>query len=110
MKLKFLVAAGLLALVVSGLPLVASLTSPALVSAAQVAETQQTATFHVPGMFCALCPATVKKAMERVEGVKSVTVDFEARTAIVAFDPAKATVAAIAAASANAGYPAEVRG
>lgn len=110
MKPKFFVAAGLLALVVTGLPLIASISSPVLVSAAQIAKSERTATFDVPGMYCALCPVTVKKAMESVEGVMSVTIDFEARTATVAFDPAKATIEAIGAASANAGYPAEVRG
>lgn len=110
MKPKFFVAVGLLALIASGPPLVASISSPVLVSAVQAAETEQTATFNVPGMFCALCPVTVRKAMESVEGVKSVVIDFEARTATVAFDPARATAAAIAAASANAGYPAEIRG
>lgn len=110
MKPKFFVAAGLLALVAFGTPLVASISSPVLVSAAQAAETEQTATFDVPGMTCALCPVTVRKAMEGVAGVKSVTIDFEAGTATVAFDPSVATVEAIAAASASAGYPADIRG
>jgi mercuric ion binding protein len=48
--------------------------------------------------------------MEGVAGVRSVTVDFDARTATVVFDPARTTIEAIAAASANAGYPAVVRG
>ncbi|MDT7531249.1 cation transporter [Sphingopyxis sp. SE2] len=45
-----------------------------------------------------------------VAGVKSVTVDFAAKTATVIYDPATATVAAIAAASTNAGYPARPAG
>ena len=43
-------------------------------------------------------------------GVKSVEVDFPSKTATVVFDPAVATVEDIAAASANAGYPAEPKG
>lgn len=70
----------------------------------------QSATFAVENMTCALCPVTVKKAMEKVTGVQSVQIDFAARTATVVFDPAVTSVEAIAAASADAGYPAEVRG
>lgn len=110
MNRLFIATAGLLAIGASGLPLTGLVSSPALVSIAQAAETKQTATFDVPGMTCALCPVTVRKAMEGVEGVKSVTVDFDARTATVVFDPSVTTIGAIAAASANAGYPAAVKG
>jgi mercuric ion binding protein len=107
MKRLLIATAGLLAISVSGLPLIASVSSPVLVSVAQAAEAEQTATFNVPGMTCALCPITVRKAMESVEGVKSVAVDFDARTATVTFDPSMTTIEAIATASANAGYPAK---
>lgn len=70
----------------------------------------RTATFAVENMTRALCPVTVKRAMEGVEGVRSVEIDFEARTATVVFDPAVATPEAIGAASAGAGYPASVKG
>lgn len=109
MKSKLVVAAGLLAIGLSGLPLIAPVSS-SLVSAAYATETQQTATFDVPGMTCALCPLTVRKAMEGVEGVRFATVDFDGRTATVVFDPSVTTIEAIAVASANAGYPAMVRG
>lgn len=105
-----IVIAGLLTIGAAGLPFITSVSSPVLVSAAQSAEPEQTATFDVPGMTCALCPVTVRKAMEGVEGVKSVTVDFDARTATAVFDPSVTSIEAIAAASANAGYPAEVKG
>jgi len=61
-------------------------------------------------MTCALCPVTVKKAMEGVPGVSSVTVDFDAKTATVVFDPSVTSADAIASASTNAGYPASVTG
>ena len=110
MKRLLIAAAGVLAIGGSSLALVASLPAPVAVSAARAAEAERIATFDVPGMTCALCPVTVRKAVEGVAGVKSVTVDFDARTATVVFDPAKTTTEAIAAASANAGYPALVRG
>jgi len=110
MKPNFIIATGLIALAASAMPFLAAVPSQTLISMAQAAETEQTATFDVPSMTCALCPVTVGKAMEGVAGVKSVTVDFDARTATVVFDPAKTTIEAIATASANAGYPAVVRG
>ncbi|MFN3615356.1 MAG: heavy-metal-associated domain-containing protein [Rubrimonas sp.] len=78
-------------------------------TAVQVAAVQS-ATFSVENMTCALCPVTVKRAMEGVSGVRLVEIDFAARTATVAFDPAVTTIEAIAAASANAGYPAFFKG
>ncbi len=110
MKPNFIIATGLIALAASAMPFVAPTPSQFLISAAQAAETEQTATFDVPGMTCALCPVTVRKAMEGVKGVKQVEVDFEARMATVVFDPSVTTVEAIAAASANAGYPAHPAG
>ena len=110
MKRLLIATAGLMAIGVFGLSLTSSGSSPALVSIAQAAEAEQTVTFDVPGMTCALCPITVRKAMEGVKGVKQVEVDFNAKTATVVFDPAKTTVEAIAAASANAGYPAHPAG
>lgn len=67
---------------------------------------ERTVTFAVENMYCASCPYTVKKSMASVLGVTRVDVSFEAMTATVTFDDAKATADAIAAASANAGYPA----
>jgi mercuric ion binding protein len=77
---------------------------------AQSVATEQTVTFTVDNMTCALCPVTVKAAMAGVEGVRSVEIDFEARTATVIFDPAATNAEAVATASANAGYPARVTG
>lgn len=110
MKRLLILTAGLLALGISGLPVINPIAPPSLILMAQAAETEQSVTFDVPGMTCALCPVTVRKAMEGVEGVRQVEVDFEARTATVVFDPSAATIEAIAAASANAGYPAAVKG
>ena len=69
-------------------------------------NTQQTQTFAIENMTCALCPVTVKKAMSNVSGVKSVEVNFDAKTATVEFDPAVTTIDEIASSSTSAGYPA----
>ena len=79
-------------------------------SAGATTAESQSATFAIENMTCALCPVTVRKAMESVSGVTSVSVDFENKTATVLFDPAVTDRAAIAAASTNAGYPAAAAG
>lgn len=77
---------------------------------AQSVATEQTITFTIDNMTCALCPVTVKHAMEGVKGVRTVKIDFDARTATVVFETAATNAAAIAKASANAGYPARIAG
>ena len=71
------------------------------------ASQEQTVTFAVENMTCAACPITVRTAMRGVNGVRSVNVDFDARTATVTFDPAVTTVEEIGSRSGNAGYPAQ---
>jgi len=75
---------------------------------ASVEVEQATARFTIGNMTCATCPIAVRKAMMRVEGVKSVDIDYAARTAEVVYDTAAATPEAIAAASTDVGYPASV--
>jgi len=84
--------------------------APATFAQSATETAQSEATFYVDNMTCALCPVTVKAAMSGVEGVKSVEIDFPARTAHVVFDPGLTDAAAIAHASEQAGYPAAVQG
>lgn len=79
-------------------------------SQAVQAKVVATRTFAIDNMTCSLCPLTVKTAIEHVDGVRSVTIDFASKTATVTFDPSVASPAAIAAASSNAGYPARPAG
>jgi periplasmic mercuric ion binding protein len=65
----------------------------------------KTVTLSVPGMNCAACPITVKKALGNVDGVERVQVDLDKRQAIVLFDDAKTTIEALTDATRNAGYP-----
>lgn len=69
----------------------------------------KTVTLAVEKMYCALCPLTVTKAIERVEGVSVVKVDFDRKEAVVTYEDAVASLDEIAAASANAGYPARLK-
>jgi mercuric ion binding protein len=69
----------------------------------------QTVTLSVPGMYCAVCPITVKKALKKVKGVGQVKDSFENREATVNFDDAKTNVDALIKATADAGYPSTVK-
>ena len=69
----------------------------------------QTVTLAVPGMTCAACPITVKKALSKVEGVNQVDVSFDKREAVVTFDDAKTTIQKLTEATTNAGYPSSVK-
>jgi mercuric ion binding protein len=57
-------------------------------------------------MTCATCPITVRKAMQRVDGVKEVTVDFDSKMASVIYDASLTDTKQIADSSSNAGFPA----
>ncbi|BAP88989.1 MerP [Burkholderiales bacterium GJ-E10] len=69
----------------------------------------QTVTLSVPGMTCAACPITVKKALSRVDGVRQVDVIFEKREAVVTFDDAKTSLRRLTRATEDAGYPSGVK-
>ncbi|MFB6404295.1 mercury resistance system periplasmic binding protein MerP [Pseudomonas putida] len=88
--------------------LFASFALATLVAAPAWAATQ-TVTLAVPGMTCAACPITVKKALTKVEGVTKAEVSYENREAIVTFDDAKTNVQALTKATEDAGYPSSVK-
>jgi periplasmic mercuric ion binding protein len=69
----------------------------------------KTVTLSVPGMYCEVCPATVSKALKKVNGVEKVAASFETKEAVVTFDDAKTSVDALRKATANAGYPSTVK-
>ena len=73
-----------------------------------LAAAPQTTTLDVKNMTCALCPITVRKALEQVPGVTEAKVDFARKTATVTFDPDKADTAALVKATTEAGYPSSV--
>lgn len=82
---------------------------PVLLPFAAFAGAPQTVTLAVKNMTCALCPITVRKALEKVPGVASVKVDPGTSSATVTFDPDKSDAAALMKAVAEAGYPASLK-
>jgi len=81
----------------------------AFCSCTVVQAAPQTVTLDVPGMNCAACPITVKKAISKLEGVNKVDVNLERREAVVTFDDAKASVQKLTQATENAGYPSSAK-
>lgn len=65
----------------------------------------RTVKLSVPSMNCAMCPITVRKALEKVEGVTQASVDYETKSAVVVYDDQKTSVSLLTKATQNAGYP-----
>ena len=68
----------------------------------------KTVTLSVPGMTCAACPITIKKALTEVDGVTGAEVSFDKKEAVVTFDDAKTDVPTLIEATTDAGYPSRV--
>ena len=60
-------------------------------------------------MTCPICPFTVEKALNGVDGVTEVDVSLDEKMAKVTFDNEKTTVEALTDATKNAGYPSTVK-
>ncbi|EIC31496.1 MULTISPECIES: mercury resistance system periplasmic binding protein MerP [Methylomicrobium] len=69
----------------------------------------RTVTLDVKNMTCAVCPLTVKKALERVAGVQQVSVSYADKTATVQFDDAATSAGQLTEATKNAGYPSSIQ-
>ena len=65
----------------------------------------KTVTLSVPGMNCATCPITVKKALGKVDGVTKTEVNLEKRAAVVTFDDVRTNLESLTRATGEAGYP-----
>lgn len=65
----------------------------------------KTVTLSVPGMYCAVCPVTVKKVLTQVKGVSRVTVNYDKKEVVAVFDDTQAKIEDLARATESAGYP-----
>ena len=68
----------------------------------------KTVTLDVEGMTCSMCPVTVKKALQQVDGVKEVQAKYEGDGkgwAKVTYDAEAVSVDALTFAKEEAGYP-----
>lgn len=69
----------------------------------------QSVTLDMQNMTCPMCKFTIKKAIQGVDGVHDVNVDYDNKTTAVNFDPQKTNIETIINATTNAGYPGTVR-
>lgn len=69
----------------------------------------KTATLYADKIYCDACTAVITKALRNVSGVSKVNVDVEKKEVMVQFDPSKATVDDLTAATAKRGFPSSVR-
>jgi mercuric ion binding protein len=69
------------------------------------AGTPRTVLLDLRNMDCAVCPITIRKALEQVPGVNDAKIDFDRKTATVTYDPDQATPDALIQATTQAGYP-----
>lgn len=74
-------------------------------SAVEPPNRQQTVTLNIQNMTCAMCTFTIKKALQKVAGVRQVAVDYDSKTAVVIYDSLKTDSAALIKATTDAGYP-----
>jgi len=80
-----------------------------LVAASLSAQAEtRTVTLDLPTMNCAMCPITVKKALDKVEGVSRSEVSFDDKRAVVTFDDGATSAEVLIEATTNAGYPSTV--
>ena len=77
------------------------------VLSAPVWAATKTVTLNVPGMTCPACPITIKKALNKVQGVSKVDVNYEKKQAVVTFDDAKTELKALVKATTDAGFPSQ---
>lgn len=66
---------------------------------------ERTVRLTVENMTCETCPIVVRQSLKAVTGVGDVKVSMAEKSAIVTFDDAKATVAALVDATTKAGFP-----
>lgn len=89
--------------------LVMALTVLLALAITQAFAAVKTVTLSVSNMTCAVCPITVKKALQKISGVQKVNVSYETKEAIVIFDDTKVSVGQLESATFEAGYPAKLK-
>ncbi len=77
--------------------------------ASSVMAANRSVMLEVQNMNCSVCPLTVKKALNNVNGVQQVEIDYESQVATVTFDDTVTTAAKLTEATTNAGYPSTVK-
>ena len=77
----------------------------ALWAAGTAMAAEKSVTLAVDNMYCSACPHIVKQSLAKITGVGEVAVSYEKKTATVTYDDQQTTLAALTAATTQAGYP-----
>jgi len=80
-----------------------------LFSIGSVFAEEQLVELSLPSMNCSICPITVKKALEKVEGVHFVKVTYKTKLATVKFENTVTSIDALFSATTNAGFPSTLK-
>ena len=82
-----------------------------LLAAVSLASAQESkvATLYASKIYCEACAAVITKALRGVPGVGKVNVDVDKKEVMVQFDPARASVEDLTAATEKKGFPSSVR-
>lgn len=73
------------------------------------AQEARIATLHAAKIYCEACAAVITKALRNVPGVAKVDVDVEKKEVMVQFDPSRASLEDLTAATAKRGFPSSIR-
>jgi periplasmic mercuric ion binding protein len=84
--------------------------SMTLLASGAATAAERTVTLAVDGMTCASCPYIVRTALQEIPGVARAEVSYAEKTAVVTFDDAETTMAALTQATAGVGFPSKVIG
>ncbi len=74
-----------------------------------VSATEQTVVLSIPGMNCPVCPITIKKSLQKIDGVISATVVYKSKLAEVTFNDELTDIKKLRQATTNVGYPSQVK-
>lgn len=80
-----------------------------LFSIGRVFAEEQLVELSLPSMNCAVCPITVKKALEKVEGVHFAEVTYKTKLATVKFENTLTSIDELISATTNAGFPSTLK-
>lgn len=73
------------------------------------AQESKVATLYANKIYCEACAAVITKALRGVPGVGKVNVDVDRKEVMVQFDPARASVEDLTAATGKKGFPSSLR-
>ena len=80
-----------------------------LLSASSSFAAEEIVELSLPSMNCAVCPITVKKALEKVQGVHFVEVSYKTKLALVKFENTVTSSEALILATTDAGFPSALK-